>query len=145
MRERIMIKRECKELYLKGERKPEVLMAKSGKSMATIYRWLSQWDKLYSNEQKLDEKIKFSMKKALCKGLESYSDDPGNKGLQSLVSLLKQHMQLQEPSKELNQYILKFMDQVITYFIEINDEEMRERFQEHVVDLSEYLRRKNNG
>ena len=136
---------ECEKLYLAGEHDAKVFKAKTGMSIATMYRWLNAWDEKHADEQETDKKIILNIKKALNKGLEAFADDPHNKGLQSLVSLLKQHLQIQEPSKELNKYILKFLDQTVGYFISIGNERMREAFQEHVVDLGDFLRRKNNG
>jgi len=144
--ETIAIKERMRNLWLGGETNPEVLAAKAGRALGTVYRWITEWKKKYPDEIKLEEKIKGNVAKALNVALEEFIKKPTEGlALQSLASLLKQYMQRYEPSKELNNHIIIFLDQLISYCIDTNNEELRTLLQPEIEDMAEYLRRKNNG
>lgn len=142
----IRIKEQTRLRYLRGERDVEVLAARAGRSDKTVYRWIKEWEKKYPDEIKVEKEIKSNISKALNTALKEFIKDPTNgPALQSVASLLKQHQQIYEPSKELNNYIILFLDQLITYCIDTNNEELRKMLQPEVEDLADYLRKKNNG
>jgi hypothetical protein len=60
-----------------------------------------------------------------------------------LVSLIKQNQKDSEPSKELNDYIVRFLDQVTDFMIEKGHETLLKQFNGIVIDLAEYLRVRN--
>ena len=81
--------------------------------------------------------------KALIQALREYAKNPADTALQSLVSLIKQNQKDSEPSKELNDYIVRFLDQVTDFMIEKGHETLLKQFNGIVIDLAEYLRVRN--
>ena len=133
------------ELYLGGKMDPKDLATMVGCSPVTISKWIKagKWDNLSKEEKRLDNKLAISRKKALLAALDEYAKDPKNTALQSLVSMLKQAQKQDAPSKELNDHIVKFMDQVTNFMIEKGYEGMLKQFQAIVMELAEYLRVRN--
>ncbi len=111
----------------------------------TVKKWIKtgHWEDLFREEHKLDREIKLARKKALIQALREYAKNPADTALQSLVSLIKHDQREQEPAKELNDYIVRFLDQTTDYMIEKGHESLLKLFQEIVLDLAEYLRVKN--
>ena len=57
--------------------------------------------------------------------------------------MMKQDQKDREPSKELNDYIVRFLDQATDFMIEKGYETLLKQFQGIVMDLAEYLRTRN--
>ena len=140
------IKRDnCKEAYLNGKTDPTELAVIFGVSDITVRKWIKsgKWDEMFKEERKLDHEINLARKKALIQALREYAKNPADTALQSLVSLIKQNQKDSEPAKELNDYIVRFLDQVTDFMIEKGHETMLKQFQGIVLDLAEYLRVRN--
>jgi hypothetical protein len=140
------IKREnCKETYLNGNTDAHELAVIFGVSEITVRKWVKSgnWDALYKEERKLDNDIKVARKKALIQALREYAKFPADTALQSLVNLIKQDQKDSEPAKELNDYIVRFMDQSTDFMIEKGYETLLKQYQAIVLDLAEYLRQRN--
>jgi hypothetical protein len=140
------IKREnCKEAYLNGKTDPTELAVIFGVSVITVRKWINngKWNDLYKEERKLDHEISLARKKALIQALREYAKNPADTALQSLVSLIKQNQKDSEPAKELNDYIVRFLDQVTDFMIEKGHETLLKQFQSILHDLAEYLRVRN--
>ena len=140
------IKRDnCKEAYLNGKTDPYELAVIFGVSDITVRKWVKsgKWDELFKEENQLDHEIAIARKKALIQALREYAKNPADTAIQSLVSLIKQNQKDAEPSKELNDYIVRFLDQVTDFMIEKGHETMLKQFQGIVLDLAEYLRVRN--
>lgn len=138
--------REKKELafeaYLGGRTNPRELAELVGCSPVTVRKWIAKgrWDKLESEERKLMRDISIQQKKAYLVALKEYAKDPKNTALQSLVSFIKQQQNKEVPSRELNDYIVKFLDQVVDYMTNNNLTTLLKLFQANLMDIAEYLR-----
>ncbi len=140
------IKRDnCRQAYLNGKTDPLELAVIFGVSAITVRKWIKsgRWDELFKEEHKLDHEISLARKKALIQALREYAKNPADTALQSLVSLIKQNQKDSEPSKELNDYIVRFLDQATDFMIEKGHETLLKQFQGIVMDLAEYLRTRN--
>ena len=140
------IKRDnCKEAYLNGKTDPTELAMIFGVSDITVRKWIKggKWDELFKEENQLDHEIAIARKKALIQALREYAKNPADTAIQSLVSMMKQDQKDRQPSKELNDYIVKFLDQVTDFMIEKGHETMLKQFQSILHDLAEYLRVRN--
>ena len=140
------IKRDnCKEAYLNGKTDPYELAMIFGVSDITVRKWIKggKWDELFKEENQLDHEIAIARKKALIQALREYAKNPADTAIQSLVSMMKQDQKDRQPSKELNDYIVRFLDQVTDFMIEKGHETMLKQFQGIVLDLAEYLRVRN--
>jgi sulfite reductase alpha subunit-like flavoprotein len=138
--------REKKELafeaYLGGRTDPRELAELVGCSPVTVRKWIAanNWDKMESEERKLMRDISIQQKKAYLVALKEYAKDPKNTALQSLVSFIKQQQNKEVPSRELNDYIVKFLDQVVDYMTNNNLTTLLKLFQANLMDIAEYLR-----
>ena len=140
------IKRDnCKEAYLNGKTDPTELAMIFGVSDITVRKWVKsgKWDELFKEENQLDHEITIARKKALIQALREYAKNPADTALQSLVSLMKQDQKDRQPSKELNDYIVRFLDQVTDFMIEKGHETLLKQFQSILHDLADYLRVRN--
>ena len=140
------IKRDnCKEAYLNGKTEPTELAVIFGVSDITVRKWVKsgKWDELFKEERKLDHEIAIARKRALIQALREYAKNPADTAIQSLVSMMKQDQKDRQPSKELNDYIVKFLDQVTDFMIEKEHETLLKQFQSILHDLAEYLRVRN--
>jgi len=140
------IKRDnCKEAYLNGKTDPTELAVIFGVSDITVRKWIKsgKWDELFKEERKLDHEISLARKKALIQALREYAKNPADTAIQSLVSMMKQDQKDRQPSKELNDYIVKFLDQVTDFMIEKGHETLLKQFQSILHDLADYLRVRN--
>jgi len=140
------IKRDnCKEAYLNGKTDPYELAMIFGVSDITVRKWIKsgKWDELFKEENQLDHEIAIARKKALIQALREYAKNPADTAIQSLVSMMKQDQKDRQPSKELNDYIVKFLDQVTDFMIEKGHETLLKQFQSILHDLAEYLRVRN--
>lgn len=140
------IKRDnCKEVYLNGKTNVSDLAMIFGVAEVTVRKWIKSgnWDALFKEERKLDVEIRTARKKALIQALREYAKNPADTALQSLVSLIKQNQKDDEPAKELNDYIVKFLDQTTDFMVEKGYETLLKQFQAIVLDLADYLRIRN--
>ena len=135
----------CKETYLNGNTDPIELAVIFGVSDITVRKWIKsgKWEDLFKEERKLDHEIGIARKRALIQALREYAKNPADTALQSLVPLIKQNQKDNEPSKELNDYIVRFLDQVTDFMIEKGHETLLKQFQGIVLDLADYLRVRN--
>lgn len=134
------------EAYVGGKTDPRELAALVGCSHITVGKWIKagKWASIEGEERRLTRKISVARRKALLAALEQYASDPKNSQIKDLVGILRQELQREQPSKELNDYIVKFLEQVTDYFIEKGHNALLKGFQEHVMDLAEYLRQRNS-
>ena len=140
------IKRDnCKDAYLNGKTDPTELAVIFGVSDITVRKWIKsgKWDELFKEENQLDHEIAIARKKALIQALREYAKNPADTAIQSLVSMMKQDQKDRQPSKELNDYIVRFLDQVTDFMIEKGHETLLKQFQSILHDLAEYLRVRN--
>ena len=140
------IKRDnCKEAYLNGKTDPLELAVIFGVSDITVRKWVKsgKWDELFKEEHQLDHEIAIARKKALIQALREYAKNPADTAIQSLVSMMKQDQKDRQPSKELYDYIVRFLDQVTDFMIEKGHETMLKQFQSILHDLADYLRVRN--
>ncbi|MCB5262570.1 MAG: hypothetical protein LHW64_06820 [Candidatus Cloacimonetes bacterium] len=133
------------ELFIGGKTCPKELASTVGCSPITVARWIKagKWDKLESEERKLDRDISIARRKALITALKAYAESPADTALQSLVSLIRQEQKREEPAKELCNYIVKFLDQATDFMIEKEHTALLKSFQAIVMELAEYLRVRN--
>jgi len=112
-----------------------------GVSEQTIYRWIAdeQWNVKKMESQALEAQIEYNIKRALVKGLKAYIDDPENKSLQGLVSLLKQVQAQQNPTAAYKEHILAFLDKTTGFFLSKGYTEVADAFKANVVELAEFI------
>ncbi|MDX9977629.1 MAG: hypothetical protein RBS16_06280 [Candidatus Cloacimonadales bacterium] len=140
-------KESAKEMFLKGETEVKKLAKIFDVAEKTIRSWIKKGNWLNSLDelQTLDEEIKISVKRALVKSLKAYTKNPENTALQSLVSMLKQYYKTIEPSKEFMQYLKKFLDWQIDYYLSKGDETTSREIQKCILgedDLVEYFKKR---
>ena len=113
----------------------------------TLEKWRREddWQGAEVTIVELQAKAERLILEAECVALEDYINDPENKEKQSLINLIKHHKEQFAPSKELNQYVIKFMQGVVDFAIENGLEVLREQFQEHGREIADHLRVSNNG
>lgn len=133
------------EAYIAGMTSPTELADYVGCSVKTVYNWIGQgkWNRIEVEQRKLERDIVAARKAALLAALREYAKDPKNTALQSLVGMLKAEIKREQPSKELRDYIVKFLDQVTDFYIERGLEVPLKMFQGSLIDLAEYLRQRN--
>lgn len=133
------------EAYLLGKTDPRELAELVGASPVTVRKWIraGAWDQMESELRKLNQQIFVWRKQALLTALRNYANDPKNTALQSLVSILKEEARRDEPARELCDYIVKFLDQVTDFMLERGLDGLLKQYQPHVMDLAEYLRKRN--
>jgi uncharacterized protein YjcR len=133
------------EAYIGGKRDPRELAELVSCSPVTVGKWIKvgKWDKIEGEERRLTREISVARKKALIVALKEYAKDPKNTALQSLVSIIKQEQKREAPGKELNEYIVTFLDQVTDFMLERDLLGLLKQFQANLMDLAEYLRTRN--
>ena len=133
------------EAYIGGKTDPRELAEMVGCSPITVGKWIKAggWDKIEGEERRLTRDISVARKKALIVALREYAKDPKNTALQSLVSIIKQEQKREAPGKDLNEYIVKFLDQTTDFMIERELTALLKQFQANLMDLAEYLRQRN--
>ena len=140
-------KESAKEMFLKGETEVKKLAKIFDVAEKTIRSWIKKGNWLNSLDelQTLDEEIKISVKRALVKSLKAYTKNPENTALQSLVSMLKQYYKTIEPSKEFMQYLKKFLDWQLDYYLSRGDETTSREIQKCILGedgLVEYFKKR---
>ena len=137
----------AKELYLKGETNIKKLSMIFAVAEKTIRNWIKKgkWNETLDEIQLLDDEIKIAVKRALIKALKEYTTNPQDTALQSLVMMLRQYYKTIEPSKEFMQYLKRFLDWEVDYFLSNNDEESARSIQKAILGdngLVEYFKRR---
>ena len=134
----------CEQLYVDLDVSVEECAKSIGVSDKTVYRWIQagNWNEKKTESQTLERLIDINLKRALYKGLKGFATDPTNKDLQSLVSLLKQFKEQNKPSLVYKDNVIKFLDHTVDYFLEKSMNETASSFQRCLVDLAEYLIRR---
>lgn len=133
------------EAYIGGKTNPQELADLVGCSPVTVGKWIKagKWDKIEGEERRLTREISIARKKALITALKEYAKDPKNTALQSLVAIIKQEQKREAPGKELNEYIVTFLDQATDFMIERELSGFLKQFQANLMDMAEYLRQRN--
>ncbi len=133
------------EAYIGGKTNPQELADLVGCSPVTVGKWIKagKWDKIEGEERRLTREISIARKKALITALKEYAKDPKNTALQSLVAIIKQEQKREAPGKELNEYIVTFLDQATDFMIERELSGLLKQFQANLMDMAEYLRQRN--
>ena len=138
------LKRETAEqLYIEMDKSMDDLEIVIGVCKKTLYRWskAGNWDNKKVEIKALEKQINLNMKRALNQGLKSYADNPTDKDLQSLVSLLKQFREQYKPTQAYKDNIITFLDHTVDFFLERNMSETADVFKTCVKDLGDYLLR----
>ncbi|MDD3535182.1 MAG: hypothetical protein PHC50_03435 [Candidatus Cloacimonetes bacterium] len=135
----------AQDAYLAGQTDHRVLAQQFGVAPRTVSNWISRgsWRKMAKEMENLEIRADRARKRAVVKALEEFAADPRNTQLQALVALLRNEAKRLEPAKELNEYIIKFLDQTTDFFLEKGYNGLLKEFQAIIVDLSEYLRIRN--
>ncbi|MCB5263001.1 MAG: hypothetical protein M0Q16_07940 [Candidatus Cloacimonetes bacterium] len=133
--------------WREGEHDLEKLANSFHLGVRTLEKWRREddWQGAEVTIVELQAKAERLILEAECVALEDYINDPENKEKQSLINLIKHHKEQFAPSKELNQYVIKFMQGVVDFAIENGLEVLREQFQEHGREIADHLRVSNNG
>lgn len=133
------------EAYIGGKTDPRALAEMVGCSPITVGKWIKagKWDKIEGEQRRLTREISVARQKVLLVALKEYAKDPKNTALQSLVSIIKQEQKREAPGKELNEYIVTFLDQVTDFMLERELVGLLKQFQANLMDLAEYLRTRN--
>jgi transposase-like protein len=140
------IKREsAKKLYLKGETDIKALARIYGVADKTMRNWIKKgnWNDELDEIANLEDEIRIAVKKALIKALREYSRAPQDTALQSLVSLLRQYSKNIEPTRDFIEYMKKFLDWLIDFYLARNDEQTAMAIQREILGASgivEYFR-----
>lgn len=141
-----ILKDKAYEAYLSGKTDAAELAVIFNTRKATVVKWIKDggWEKIRKEEDNLEHDIRIARRKALKRAYEAYAADPTNVALQSLVSMMRQEAHRDEPSKELNDYIVKFQDQTTDFMIEKGYDGLLKQYQAILIDLSDYLRVRNS-
>ena len=139
--EKALKKLTCEQMYVEMDIHVHEIARAIGVCEQTIYRWIKKgkWQEKKTEAQVLEKQITIYLKRALVQGLKSFANDPSNKDLQSLVSLLKQYKEQNKPTMAFKDNILKVLDRSTDYFLEKNMEEFANTYKAHVVGLAEYI------
>lgn len=137
----------AKKLYLKGETNALALAKIYDVAEKTVRNWIKKgnWEAEYDEISTLEDEIKIALKKALIKALREYARAPQDTALQSLVSLLRQYKKDFEPTKDFIEYMKKFLDWLIDFFLTKNDDEIARAIQKEILGESgivEYFRKR---
>jgi transposase-like protein len=131
----------CEQMYVELDISIEDCAKAIGVCDKTIYRWIKagKWNEKKAETQNLEKQIYLNLRRALNQGLKGFANDPTNKDLQSLVSLLKQFKEQNKPSHAYKDNIIKFLDKTTDFFLEKGKDELASIFKGYVVELAEYL------
>ncbi len=137
---------QCQDAYLAGQTNIESLAERFHVAPRTVENWIGKygWRKMAKEMEELEIRADQARRRAHVVALEEFAKDPTNANLVALVAFLRNEAKRLEPAKELNEYIVKFMDQTTDYFIEKGHTELLSEFQAVIHDLSEYLRIRNH-
>ncbi|MCL2065569.1 MAG: helix-turn-helix domain-containing protein [Candidatus Cloacimonetes bacterium] len=135
----------CERMYVEGNIKVKDLARVMGVSEKTIYSWIKKgkWDEKKKDIIDMEKKIQINLRKAIKKGLMEFANEPTRKDLQSLVGLIKQFRDEKKPTKEYKDYIIKFLDRTVDFLLENGDDYLTNGFKKKLVDLAQYLLKRN--
>jgi len=131
----------CEQMYVELDLSVDECAKSAQVDPKTIYRWIKEgnWNEKRKETLSLEQQITINLKKALNQGLKSFANDPTNRDLQSLVSLLKQFKEQTKPSVAYKDNVIKFLDHATDYFLSKGFEEFTRYFQANIHELAEYL------
>jgi len=131
----------CEQLYVVQDMSVSECAALVGVTEQTVYRWVAEckWNAKKMEAHALESQIALNAQKALVVGLKAYTEDPNNKNLMSLVSLLKQIHTQQKPTAMYKENILEFLDKTVGYFLSKGLTDIADVFKQNVVELAEYM------
>ncbi len=131
-------------LYKGGITDVKVIARNVGVKPATVSKWIKVGAWVTKDEEIKDtqEKILSAADDVLLKAFERFSDDPLNKDLQSLNSMFKAYLERSKPDKKLLEYIIRFQEDVVEFCMQTGNDVLRKHYQEVLIDLSEFLRKK---
>ena len=140
IKDKILRKEACEKMYQLDIPVSKCSKA-SGVSKKTVYSWIKKgkWNEKKKELQELEKQINFHHSKAIIQGLENYASDPANNDLQSLVSLIKQYKKQDEVPKEYKDYVVRFLNKTVDYFLQNGKHDMAIEFQKCLVGLAEFL------
>lgn len=135
----------ARELYLQGERDIHILAEKVGCAPVTMKKWIEKygWADDEMKARGLERTVEIARREAYLTALQAFAKDPLNYKLQDVVKLLKAENDRTMPSKELNDYIVIFIDQTTDYLLENDEIKLLEEFKKHVFPLADYLKKRN--
>jgi len=112
----------------------------TGASTDSLYYWHKRdgWADKRNESHIIERSIDLNTKKALNTALKAYVENPENKDLQSLVSLLRQHKD-KKPNAQYKEHVLRYIDKTVDYFLQKGMSETADVFKASAVDLAEYL------
>lgn len=135
----------AREAYLNGNRDIYSLAELVGCSPVTMKKWIEKygWAEEEMKARGLERTVEIARREAYLTALQAFAKDPLNYNLQDVVKLLKAEERRTAPSKELNDYIVVFLDQTTDYMQENDLDMLLKEFKKIVMPLSEYLRKRN--
>jgi hypothetical protein len=139
------LRERCQVEYEAGKTDFATLAREFNVAENTVRGWVRKgdWKTIKEKAADLEKLIEGAELQAYLNALLQYNANPADTNLQSLVGLLKSRQKKLEPSKELNEHIVKFLDQTTDYMVEQGLEGLLKQYQAIVHDLAEYLRVKN--
>jgi predicted DNA-binding protein YlxM (UPF0122 family) len=139
--EKRMRKLTCEQMYVDLDISIDECARAVGVCEQTVYKWIKSgnWNAKRLETQTLEKQIHVNLRKALNQGLKAFANDPTNKDLQSLVSLLKQFKEQNKPTMAYKDHVINFIDRTTDFFLEKNMQEIANVFKGFVVELAEYL------
>jgi predicted DNA-binding protein YlxM (UPF0122 family) len=131
----------CEELFIFLDKSVDEIAEMTGVKRQVIYRWhqMDKWAEKKQESRQIERNIEMNLRRALNKGLKAYADNPEDKDLQSLVSLLRQFKEKNKPTLAYKDNILKFIDGSVDFFLTKDMTETADVFKSIVVELAEYL------
>jgi transposase len=131
--------------FLDGTVDTAQLAAMFGVTQTTIQTWAKKgrWREMSKENRGLAQKAEIARTKAIIVALEEFAANPRDVNLQALVSLLRNEQNRVKPARELNDYIVKFLDQLTDFCLEKNYHGLLKELQSILYDLSDYLRLRN--
>ncbi len=101
---------ECRDAYLQGTQEIKSLATMFAVSEKTIRKWIKngKWDEHFEQITTLGFEIQVKVKKALVTALNNFAHRSESTALQSLVNLLKNYLNMLEPSREFVEYMKRF-------------------------------------
>lgn len=133
-----------KELYENGVADVKAIARNVGVRPATVKKWIKDgcWVTKEESGKDVREKMLVAADAALLKAFERFENEPLNKDLQSLNSMFKAFLDRMKPDRKILEYIIKFQADVIEFCMQTGNEVLRKHYQEVLMELSEFLRKK---
>ena len=140
-------RKDCKEIYLKGEINPDVLAVTFSVAPNTIRNWIrkGKWEIERVEMSDIDEQIEKQIKLAIKNALKKFNSDEDDIKIASLTTLLRTFFKTMQPEKELINYMQKFLRWIIEYFINNGEKATAEAIQQKILGdngLVEYFKKR---